>query len=171
MWTYFYHFITFIFKFFGDDFCFFFYSENIFLPLSSLVVGKYIFYLWLSQWLDLCIQKHCSLGIEFNHWNRKSSRLGLTVLMKQEVRTLRTCALLPRAPHISGSSSLSLFRHPKHKLSSHKAINVPKDGYIFDLPTTFQMERKTGEGPRKGGGGRENREGAHTKEEALSISV
>ena len=68
MWTYFYHFITFIFKFFGDDFCFFFYSENIFLPLSSLVVGKYIFYLWLSQWLDLCIQKHCSLGIEFNHW-------------------------------------------------------------------------------------------------------
>ena len=91
--------------------------------------------------------------------------------MKQEVRTLRTCALLPRAPHISGSSSLSLFRHPKHKLSSHKAINVPKDGYIFDLPTTFQMERKTGEGPRKGGGGRENREGAHTKEEALSISV
>lgn len=98
MWTYFYHFITFIFKFFGDDFCFFCYSENIFLPLSFLVVGKYIFYLWLSQWLDLCIQKHCSLGIEFNYWNRKSSRLGLTVLMKQKVRTLWTCAAAPQGP-------------------------------------------------------------------------
>ena len=46
-------------------------SESIFLPLSSLVVAKHIFYLWLSQCLDLCIQNHCSLGIEFNYWNRK----------------------------------------------------------------------------------------------------